>query len=42
LIEGLATETVVTDAAGMALFKGIERIPLRAALRTAIGDYNVR
>jgi uncharacterized protein YbjT (DUF2867 family) len=41
LIEGLATETVVTDAAGMELFRGVERTPLEAALRSAIEDSSV-
>ncbi|HEX6152628.1 MAG TPA: NAD(P)H-binding protein [Solirubrobacterales bacterium] len=41
LIEGLATETVVTDASGMELFPGVERIPLDTALRSAIGDSDV-
>jgi uncharacterized protein YbjT (DUF2867 family) len=35
LIEGLATETVVTDPSGMALFPGVDRTPLRSALRAA-------
>jgi uncharacterized protein YbjT (DUF2867 family) len=35
LVEGLATETVVTDPSGMALFEGIERTPLEQALREA-------
>jgi len=41
LIEGLATETVVTDPSGMAIFRGIQRTPLAAALRAAVRDYNV-
>jgi uncharacterized protein YbjT (DUF2867 family) len=41
LIEGLATETVVTDAAGMGLFPGVRRVPLDAALRSAIEDSGV-
>jgi uncharacterized protein YbjT (DUF2867 family) len=41
LIEGLATETVVTDAGGMELFPGVERTPLDTALRSAVGDSNV-
>lgn len=35
LIEGLATETVVTDPSGMALFPAVERTELAAALRVA-------
>lgn len=35
LIEGLATETVVSDPSGMALFPWIERTPLQVALQTA-------
>lgn len=35
LIEGLATETVVSDPSGMAIFPEIERTPLRVALQTA-------
>ncbi|HEU5063636.1 MAG TPA: NAD(P)H-binding protein [Solirubrobacterales bacterium] len=35
LIEGLATETVVTDPSGMALFPGVDRTPLQPALRAA-------
>jgi uncharacterized protein YbjT (DUF2867 family) len=35
LIEGLATETVVTDPSGMALFPGVGRTPLQPALRAA-------
>lgn len=35
LIEGLSTETVVTDPSGMELFPGVERIPLQRALREA-------
>jgi len=38
LIEGLATETVVTDRSGMELFAGIAPVPLARALREAIGD----
>jgi uncharacterized protein YbjT (DUF2867 family) len=41
LIEGLATETVVSDAAGMELFQGVKRTPLSAALRSAAGDSGV-
>ncbi len=35
LIEGLSTETVVTDPAGMELFAGVERMPLPRALEEA-------
>ncbi len=38
LIEGLATETTVGDPSGMALFDGVERTPLRPALRQAAQD----
>lgn len=38
LIEGLATETVVTDAGGMELFQDVKRTPLKAALRRAVKD----
>jgi uncharacterized protein YbjT (DUF2867 family) len=38
LIEGLATETVVTDESGMELFPGVERTPLQDALREAVAD----
>ncbi|HST69380.1 MAG TPA: NAD(P)H-binding protein [Solirubrobacterales bacterium] len=41
LIEGLATETVVTDDAGMELFPGVKRTPLDTALRSAVRDSNV-
>lgn len=41
LIEGLATETVVLDGAGMDLFQWVERAPLSAALRSAVEDSNV-
>jgi uncharacterized protein YbjT (DUF2867 family) len=37
LIEGLATETVVTDPSGMGLFPDPPRTPLRKALAKAIG-----
>lgn len=37
LIEGLATETIVSDSSGMDLFKGIQPIPLATALRDAVG-----
>jgi uncharacterized protein YbjT (DUF2867 family) len=35
LIEGLATETVVGDESGMALFPGVTKTPLQEALRQA-------
>jgi uncharacterized protein YbjT (DUF2867 family) len=35
LIEGLATETIVSDPSGMELFADLERTPLRRALRQA-------
>ena len=35
LIEGLATETTVSDPSGMALFEGVEPTPLQPALRQA-------
>jgi uncharacterized protein YbjT (DUF2867 family) len=38
LIEGLATETVVSDPNGMQIFHGVERIPLQKALHAAIED----
>lgn len=38
LIEGLATETVVTDASGMEIFSGVERTPLRQALAAALAE----
>jgi uncharacterized protein YbjT (DUF2867 family) len=41
LIEGLATETVVTDAGGMELFPHVKRTPLDTALRSAVGDSGV-
>jgi uncharacterized protein YbjT (DUF2867 family) len=37
LIEGLATETVVTDPSGMGIFD-VERTPLREALRAALAE----
>lgn len=36
LIEGLSTETVVSDPTGMELFGGVERVPLQAAMREAV------
>jgi uncharacterized protein YbjT (DUF2867 family) len=41
LIEGLATETIVSDPRGMEIFEGIERIPLQKALHTAVKDSRV-
>ncbi len=41
LIEGLATETVVKDPAGMDLFPAVERTPLPEALREAVTDSRV-
>jgi uncharacterized protein YbjT (DUF2867 family) len=38
LIEGLATETVVDDPAGMEAFRGVERTPLRQALADALAE----
>lgn len=38
LIEGLATETVVSDASGMELFAKVERTPLPQALRAALAE----
>ncbi|HMI81727.1 MAG TPA: hypothetical protein VK480_08060, partial [Solirubrobacterales bacterium] len=38
LIEGLATETVVTDPSGMQTLGQVERVPLRTALATAVRD----
>jgi uncharacterized protein YbjT (DUF2867 family) len=38
LIEGLATETVVSDPAAMELFPGVERTPLRQALAAALAE----
>jgi uncharacterized protein YbjT (DUF2867 family) len=42
LVEGLSTETVVTDPAGMDLLPAIERTPLAEALRGAVADVPVR
>jgi uncharacterized protein YbjT (DUF2867 family) len=42
LVEGLSTETVVTDPAGMDQLPAIERTPLAEALRGAIADVPVR
>jgi len=36
LIEGLSTETVVGDRSGMALFPGVDRVPLQQALGDAV------
>ncbi|HEU5106844.1 MAG TPA: NAD(P)H-binding protein [Solirubrobacterales bacterium] len=41
LIEGLATETVVQDSSGMALFPAISRTPLSRSLREAVEDSRV-
>jgi len=41
LIEGLATETVVSDSTGMELFRDVKRTPLGVALRSAVGDSDV-
>lgn len=41
LIEGLATETVVSDPSGMGIFRGVRRTSLDESLRLAIGDRNV-
>lgn len=38
LVEGLMTETVVTDPSGMELFPGLGGTPLRRALREAVAD----
>jgi uncharacterized protein YbjT (DUF2867 family) len=38
LIEGLSTETVVTDPSGMEIFEGVERTPLREALAAALAE----
>ena len=42
LIEGLATETIVTDGSGMALFEGLARTALAEALREASKNLSVR
>ena len=42
LIEGLATETVVSDPSGMDLFPTISRTPLSRALQEAIRNSTVR
>lgn len=36
LIEGLSTETVVSDRSGMELFSGVDRVPLPEALSEAV------
>jgi uncharacterized protein YbjT (DUF2867 family) len=36
LVEGLSTETVVTDPSGMALFAAVDGVPLQEALREAV------
>jgi uncharacterized protein YbjT (DUF2867 family) len=38
LIEGLATETVVSDPSGMEIFGDVERTPLREALAAALAE----
>jgi uncharacterized protein YbjT (DUF2867 family) len=38
LIEGLATETVVSDPSGMDAFADVERTPLRQALAAALAE----
>jgi uncharacterized protein YbjT (DUF2867 family) len=38
LIEGLSTETVVTDPSGMELFPAVARTPLPTALNAAVAD----
>ncbi len=42
LIEGLATETVVTDPEGMRSLPAIDRTPLPKALRRAVENWHVR
>jgi uncharacterized protein YbjT (DUF2867 family) len=42
LVEGLSTETVVTDAAGMGLLPKVELTPLSEALRSAVKNVPVR
>jgi uncharacterized protein YbjT (DUF2867 family) len=42
LVEGLATETVVSEPSGMRLFDELARTPLREALREAGKNLNVR
>jgi len=42
LIEGLATETVVTDPSGMELLPEYTRAPFRVALRIAVENLTVR
>ncbi len=41
LIEGLATETIVSDPSGMELFPAIRRLPLDRALKLAVEDSGV-
>ncbi|HET8813591.1 MAG TPA: NAD(P)H-binding protein [Solirubrobacterales bacterium] len=38
LVEGLSTETVVSDPSGMELFPGVGETPLRQALREAVAN----
>jgi uncharacterized protein YbjT (DUF2867 family) len=42
LIEGLSTETVVSDRSGMELFGSIKRTPLSRALKEAVQNLTVR
>ncbi len=42
LVEGLSTETVVTDPSGMELFPQISGTPLAEALREAVANVPVR
>ncbi len=42
LIEGLSSETVVTDPSGMELLPALIRAPLRVALRIAVENLSVR
>jgi uncharacterized protein YbjT (DUF2867 family) len=42
LIEGLATETVVTDQSGMSLLPRLQRVPLGQALREAAANVLIR
>jgi uncharacterized protein YbjT (DUF2867 family) len=42
LIEGLSTETVVSDRSGMELFPSLSRVPLQVALREAVAGLKAR
>ncbi len=42
LIEGLATETVVSDPTGVKMLPSIDRTPLPKALRQAVENLDVR